>query len=149
MKPVICVNLLRTVEFAGLWKYISDWQGVFRHFDRDRSGSIEGRELAEALRSFGYNLSPPLLTLIEHKYGAKLPLCSIGFFQPRSCPASEPSTGYGPPPGITFDRFVRACVAVKTLTEAFQRYMTVVLIVFVACLIDSAVWITIGMDGSN
>ncbi|KAF9458658.1 EF-hand [Collybia nuda] len=90
-------------EFAGLWKYISDWQGVFRHFDRDRSGSIEGRELAEALQSFGYSLSPPLLTLIEHKY------------------ASEPSTGYGPPPGITFDRFVRACVAVKTLTEAFQR----------------------------
>ncbi|RDB21310.1 Peflin [Hypsizygus marmoreus] len=90
-------------EFAGLWKYISDWQNVFRHFDRDRSGSIEGRELAEALRSFGYSLSPPLLTLIEHKY------------------ASEPSTGYGPPPGITFDRFVRACVVVKTLTEAFQR----------------------------
>ncbi|KAF8078101.1 hypothetical protein FPV67DRAFT_1557515 [Lyophyllum atratum] len=90
-------------EFAGLWKYISDWQNVFRHFDRDRSGSIEGRELAEALGSFGYNLSPPLLTLIEHKY------------------ASEPSVGYGPPPGITFDRFVRACVVVKTLTEAFQR----------------------------
>jgi len=90
-------------EFAGLWKYISDWQNVFRHFDRDRSGSIEGRELAEALRSFGYNLSPPLLTLIEHKYASAL------------------STGYGPPPGITFDRFVRACVVVKTLTEAFQR----------------------------
>ncbi|KAF5324532.1 hypothetical protein D9611_004548 [Ephemerocybe angulata] len=93
-------------EFAGLWKYISDWQNVFRHFDRDRSGSIEGRELAEALRSFGYNLSPPLLALIEAKY------------------ASEPVSGYGPPPGITFDRFVRACVAVKTLTEAFQRVDT-------------------------
>ncbi|KAH9961207.1 EF-hand [Lactifluus volemus] len=90
-------------EFAGLWKYISDWQGVFRHFDRDRSGSIDGRELSEAMRSFGYNLSPILLTLIERKY------------------ASAPTTGYGPPPGITFDRFVRACVAVKTLTESFQR----------------------------
>jgi len=93
-------------EFSGLWKYISDWQNVFRHFDRDHSGSIEGHELAEALRSFGYSLSPSLLTLIEHKY------------------ASEPSTGYGPPPGITFDRFVRACVAVKTLTESFQRVDT-------------------------
>jgi Ca2+-binding EF-hand superfamily protein len=90
-------------EFSGLWKYIADWQGVFRHFDRDQSGSIEGRELAEALRSFGYNLSPPLLMLIEQKY------------------ASGPIGGYGPPPGITFDRFVRACVAVKTLTESFQR----------------------------
>lgn len=149
MKPVIYINLLETVEFAGLWKYISDWQGVFRHFDRDRSGSIEGRELAEALRSFGYNLSPPLLTLIEHKYGVKLPLCPIDFFQPCSylSIASEPSTGYGPPPGITFDRFVRACVAVKTLTEAFQRYIPVVLIVSIAHLIDFAVWITTGMDG--
>ncbi|KAF9453283.1 EF-hand [Macrolepiota fuliginosa MF-IS2] len=98
-------------EFAGLWKYISDWQNVFRHFDRDRSGSIEGRELAEALHSFGYKLSSPLLTLIEHKYGE--PLVS-----------SEPTNGYGPPPGITFDRFVRACVVVKTLTEAFQRHDT-------------------------
>ena len=26
--------------------------------------------------------------------------------------------------GITFDRFVRACVAVKQLTEAFQRLDT-------------------------
>jgi hypothetical protein len=34
--------------------------------------------------------------------------------------ASGPAAGYGPPPGITFDRFVRACVVVKTLTEAFQ-----------------------------
>ena len=36
--------------------------------------------------------------------------------------ASEPSVPgmRGPPPGITFDRFVRACVVVKTLTESFQ-----------------------------
>ena len=57
------------LEFTGLWKYIVDWQNVFRHFDRDRSGTIDGRELAEALRSFGYNFSQSLLTLIEHKYG--------------------------------------------------------------------------------
>ncbi|THH20370.1 hypothetical protein EW146_g978 [Bondarzewia mesenterica] len=93
-------------EFSGLWKYISDWQAVFKHFDKDRSGSIDGYELAEALRSFGYNLAPSILTLIEQKY------------------ASGPSTGYGPPPGITFDRFVRACVAVKSLTESFQRIDT-------------------------
>ncbi|KIM57611.1 hypothetical protein SCLCIDRAFT_1219291 [Scleroderma citrinum Foug A] len=93
-------------EFAGLWKYIADWQGVFKHFDRDHSGTIEGRELAEALRTFGYRLSPTLLTLLQRKY------------------ASETATAYGPTPGITFDRFVRACVTVKTLTEAFQRVDT-------------------------
>ncbi|KAI0273786.1 EF-hand [Gloeopeniophorella convolvens] len=104
-------------EFSGLWKYISDWQGVFRHFDRDRSGSIDGHELSEALRSFGYNLAPSLLTLIEQKY------------------TSGPTAGYGPPAGITFDRFVRACVAVKTLTEAFQRQDT-----------DRDGWVTINYE---
>jgi len=34
--------------------------------------------------------------------------------------ASLPSSA-GAPGGISFDRFVRACVMVKTLTEAFQR----------------------------
>ena len=56
-------------EFSGLWKYIKDWQNVFRHFDRDRSGSIDGQELSNALQQFGYNLSPPLLRLLESKYG--------------------------------------------------------------------------------
>ncbi|KAF9228601.1 EF-hand [Gyrodon lividus] len=93
-------------DFARLWKYIAEWQSVFKHFDRDHSGSIEGRELSEALRSFGYNLSPALLTILEHKY------------------ASGATTAYGPSLGITFDRFVRACVTVKTLTEAFQRVDT-------------------------
>jgi len=104
-------------EFAGLWKYISEWQGVFRHFDRDRSGTIDRNELSEAFRNFGYRLPPSLLNLIEQKY------------------ASGPSTGYGPSTGITFDRFVRACVAVKTLNEAFQRADT-----------DRDGWITISYE---
>jgi len=93
-------------EFAGLWKYVSDWQGVFAHFDRDRSGSIDGHELANALASFGYTLTPQILSLVEQKY-------------------ASPATGtFGPAPGITFDRFVRACIVVKTLTESFQRMDT-------------------------
>ena len=38
--------------------------------------------------------------------------------------ASGPSDRYGPPPGITFDRFVRACVVVKQITESFARLDT-------------------------
>ena len=57
-------------QFSGLWKYIKDWQNVFRHFDRDRSGSIDRGELQQALTQFGYNLSPPLMNLLEKKYGA-------------------------------------------------------------------------------
>ncbi|KAF8901911.1 hypothetical protein CPB84DRAFT_1679308, partial [Gymnopilus junonius] len=95
-------------EFSGLWKYVKDWQNVFRHFDRDRSGTIDGNELREALGQFGYNLSPQLLTLLQKKYDA----------------ASQ-TVGRGvPAPGITFDRFVRACVVVKQLSESFQRLDT-------------------------
>ena len=80
-----CSGTIGFNEYAGLWKYIKDWQNVFRHFDRDRSGSIEGNELREALGQFGYarlliliasylyaasyNLSPPLLDLLQKKYG--------------------------------------------------------------------------------
>lgn len=46
-----------------------DWQGVYSHFDQDKSGSIDQGELANALRQFGYNLSPRLVDLVERKYG--------------------------------------------------------------------------------
>ncbi|KAI0705829.1 hypothetical protein BC835DRAFT_345564 [Cytidiella melzeri] len=90
-------------EFAGLFKYILEWQQVFKHFDRDNSHTIDKRELQAALSQFGYNLSPQLYTIIVNKY------------------ASLPTTEHGPSPGITFDRFVRACVSIKWLSEAFQR----------------------------
>lgn len=91
-------------EFAGLYKYIEDWQAVFRHWDADHSGTIEERELTGALNGFGYNLSPQLVKLVVAKY------------------SSVPISGHGgPPPAITFDRFVRACVVVKELTEAFRK----------------------------
>jgi len=93
-------------EFAGLWKYIKDWQNVFKHFDRDRSGTIDGNELRDALAQFGYNLSPQILDLLQRKY------------------ASAAAVRGGPPPGITFDRFVRACVVVKQLSESFGKLDT-------------------------
>jgi len=111
-------------EFAGLWKYIKDWQGVFRHFDRDGSGSIDGGELADALRQFGYNLSPQLLSLLERKYAAAG--ASAPGAPPVRGPIGFPGAGApgGAPAGITFDRFVRACVVVKQITEAFSRLDT-------------------------
>ncbi|KAF8058680.1 hypothetical protein FPV67DRAFT_513340 [Lyophyllum atratum] len=96
-------------EFSGLWKYIKDWQNVFKHFDRDRSGSIDGQELRDALGQFGYNLSPPLLDLVQKKYDVK---------------ATSTGARGAPPPGISFDRFVRACVVVKQLSEAFGKLDT-------------------------
>ena len=43
--------------------------------------------------------------------------------------------GTRPPPGISFGRFVRACVVVNQLSEAFQRLDT-----------DGDVWIQINYD---
>ncbi|KAG7091386.1 hypothetical protein E1B28_010424 [Marasmius oreades] len=92
-------------EFVGLWKYIKDWQNVFRHFDRDRSGSIDGAELTSAFQQFGYNLSPQLLDLVQRKYDPK--------------GMSGRTAIVAPTAGISFDRFVRACVVIKQLSEAF------------------------------
>lgn len=56
-------------------------------------------ELGIALRDFGFNLEPRTVHLIMAKH-ASVDLRS----------------------GITFDRFIRACVVVKSLTEGFQRF---------------------------
>lgn len=86
------------------------------------TNSEDGHELARALRGFGYNLSPIVLSLIEQKY------CMFihGNFHPSLTDlqliAAPPSgNNYGPPPGISFDRFVRACVTVKTMKQLFDR----------------------------
>jgi len=90
-------------EFQRLWRYIKEWQGVFKHFDRDHSGSIDRHELSAALsNSFGNKLSPMIISLVKHKY------------------APGPVAGYDPAPYVTLDRFLRACAAVKTLTKAFE-----------------------------
>ncbi|KAE8597452.1 hypothetical protein XENTR_v10016475 [Xenopus tropicalis] len=40
-------------EFSGVWKYITDWQNIFRTYDRDNSGLIDKNELKQALSGFG------------------------------------------------------------------------------------------------
>ncbi|PLW10162.1 hypothetical protein PCANC_14928 [Puccinia coronata f. sp. avenae] len=97
-------------EFAGLWKYIKDWQGAFRHFDADRSGTISGDELRNALDQFGFRLPPYLLQMLQRKYVI-----------PPGKDTGTIATQRNREGGITFDRFVRCCVVVKSLTEAFQR----------------------------
>jgi len=95
-------------EFVGLWNYINQWQDIFRQHDRDGSGLIEGRELEEALRQFGFPISPRLVNLLQRKFvppGRKGPM--------------TPFAGAGGP-SLSFDGFVRCCVTVKVLTETFQ-----------------------------
>ncbi|KAL1918742.1 uncharacterized protein VTP21DRAFT_2764 [Calcarisporiella thermophila] len=92
-------------EFAGLWKYIEDWKRLFQTFDTDKSGTINAQELQNALRTFGYNLSPSFIDLLIKKFDKYA--------------GTKNKTGAR---DVTFDSFVQACVTVKTLTDAFRRY---------------------------
>lgn len=74
-------------EFQGLWQYITDWQATFKRFDHDRSGTIEARELFNALSSFGYNLSPRLVDLLQKKYSECHNLSLA--LRPEAPPAAE------------------------------------------------------------
>ena len=55
-------------EFTGVWKYITDWQNVFRTYDRDNSGMIDKNELKQALSGFGYQLSDQFHDILIHKF---------------------------------------------------------------------------------
>jgi Ca2+-binding EF-hand superfamily protein len=101
------------LQEQGFLTIVQDWKGVFRHFDHDGSGTIDGQELRSALNQFGYNLSPQLLSLVQRKYDVK-----------GSAPQAGGYHAHAQLPGITFDRFVRACVVVKQITEKFAALDT-------------------------
>ncbi|KAJ9109546.1 hypothetical protein QFC20_003292 [Naganishia adeliensis] len=80
-----------------------DWYNIFQQFDRDRSGTIDRKELEQALNSFGYPLPSDLVRKLEKRYAP---------------PKGKHDTR---PRGVTFDRFLMACVTVKHFTEAFRQ----------------------------
>uniref|UniRef100_A0A669BSF6 Programmed cell death 6 n=3 Tax=Pseudocrenilabrinae TaxID=318546 RepID=A0A669BSF6_ORENI len=87
-------------EFAGVWKYITDWQNIFRNYDRDNSGFIDKQELKQALTGFGYRLSDQFYgTLIEK------------FDRQRKGQ-------------VAFDDFIQCCIVLQRLTDVFRRYDT-------------------------
>jgi peflin len=113
------------------------WQGVFDYFDKNKNNTIDGDELEQALKQYGYDLSTDLQELLKRKYGAGLsfqhPISSAHRSRllnldipwpptktaPGGDPAAAPLAGDSEP-GITFDRFMRACVVVKQLKELYD-----------------------------
>jgi Ca2+-binding EF-hand superfamily protein len=55
-------------EFTALWRYIDDWKRCFQAFDVDRSGSINESEMGNALRNFGFNVSPKFIHTLIQKF---------------------------------------------------------------------------------
>lgn len=82
-------------EFKELWAALNQWKTTFMNFDRDRSGTIEGHELHQAVTSFGYNLSPNALNVLLGRYGEN--------------------------GRVKFDDFVALCVRLRALTAQFQQ----------------------------
>jgi Ca2+-binding EF-hand superfamily protein len=81
-----------------------DWHGIFLRFDRDDSGTIDRKELHAALLGFGFSLPPEMVKRLEKR------------FAPPPQPGLEHQKK-----GISFDRFLLACVTVKHYTEAFRK----------------------------
>ncbi|XP_009274921.1 PREDICTED: programmed cell death protein 6 isoform X2 [Aptenodytes forsteri] len=82
-------------EFTGVWKYISDWQNVFRTYDRDNSGMIDKNELKQALTGFGYRLSDQFYDILIRKFDRQ---------------------GRGQ---VAFDDFIQCCVVLQVRKEMY------------------------------
>ncbi|XP_043920526.1 programmed cell death protein 6 isoform X1 [Protopterus annectens] len=87
-------------EFTGVWKYVTDWQNVFRSCDRDNSGFIDKNELKQTLTGFGYRLSDQLYDILVRKFDRQ---------------------GRGQ---VAFDDFVQCCIVLQRLTDSFRRLDT-------------------------
>ncbi|KAF6754128.1 hypothetical protein DFP72DRAFT_390269 [Ephemerocybe angulata] len=81
---------------------LQEWREVFEAVDQDHSSSIDPRELRKALYHFGYKLSSSLVGMIHDKYTSD---------------AGEPDEDRG----ISFDRFLRACLGVERSQKAFKK----------------------------
>lgn len=40
-------------EFKDLWQALNGWKNLFMSFDRDRSGTMEGHEMHQAIAAIG------------------------------------------------------------------------------------------------
>lgn len=58
-------------EFKYLWNNIRKWQCVFKQYDRDRSGSLGGSQLREALQAAGFQLNEQLYQMIVRRFGSE------------------------------------------------------------------------------
>ncbi|XP_026205441.1 peflin [Anabas testudineus] len=84
--------------FSALWDFMQRWRAMFQQYDRDRSGSISGTELHQALAQMGYNLSPQFSETLVRRFAVP-----------------------GMRPGIQLDRFIQVCTQLQTMTQVFRE----------------------------
>nr|XP_019946517.1 PREDICTED: peflin [Paralichthys olivaceus] len=84
--------------FSALWDFMQRWRALFQQYDRDRSGSISGTELQQALAQMGYNLSPQFSETLVQRFTLR-----------------------GGRPGIQLDRFIQVCTQLQSMTQVFRE----------------------------
>jgi len=83
-------------EFRQLYQALDAWKLAFQKYDKDMSGTVEHRELAEIILHMGFNMTPAAVNIVVKRYSFK------GQDQ------------------IQFDDFVGAALRVRGLSHAFR-----------------------------
>ncbi|XP_061520937.1 peflin [Phycodurus eques] len=84
--------------FSALWDFMQRWRVLFQQYDRDRSGSISGTELHQALAQMGYNLSPQFSESLVRRFSV-----------------------HAARPGMHLDRFIQVCTQLQSMTQVFRE----------------------------
>uniref|UniRef100_A0A0B7AEW7 Calpain-3 n=1 Tax=Arion vulgaris TaxID=1028688 RepID=A0A0B7AEW7_9EUPU len=67
-------------EFKVLWDDLRRWKGVFREFDRDKSGNLSSYELRNALNHVGFHISNQTFKSLVMRYSNKVGQIDFGDF---------------------------------------------------------------------
>ncbi|XP_054736946.1 calpain-A [Anastrepha obliqua] len=83
-------------EFESLLTDIAKWKAVFKLYDTEQTGRIEGFKLRDALTSAGYHLNNRILNALAHRYGSR-------------------------DGKISFDDFLMCAVKIRTYIDIFKE----------------------------
>ncbi|XP_016121177.1 calpain-3-like [Sinocyclocheilus grahami] len=88
---------LNLQEFRHLWNKVKQWQGIFKCYDFDHTGTISSYEMRNAINDAGFRLNNQLYDIITMRY------------------ANENMH-------IDFDSFVSCLVRLEGMFRAFQAF---------------------------
>ncbi|CAD7012448.1 unnamed protein product [Ceratitis capitata] len=83
-------------EFEALLNDIAKWKAVFKLYDPEQTGRIDGFKLRDALNSAGYHLNNRILNALAHRYGSR-------------------------DGKISFDDFLMCAVKIRTYIDIFKQ----------------------------
>ncbi|XP_017468261.1 PREDICTED: calpain-A [Rhagoletis zephyria] len=83
-------------EFEALLTDIAKWKAVFKLYDTEQTGRIDGFKLRDALNSAGYHLNNRILNALAHRYGSR-------------------------DGKISFDDFLMCAVKIRTYIDIFKE----------------------------